>query len=126
MPGLTAASISENPLHKGTITQQSSAGRVFKGLGVAKRGHPPAPANLRQRLATFCLFKNLNIKSLKLALETKSLTLGLDHCLQRRGFRRQFQPQFEGDLGQACVALGDRSEQLLSFVFGHVRQNCRD
>ena len=39
MPGLTAASISENPLHKGTITQQSSAGRVFKGLGVAKRGH---------------------------------------------------------------------------------------
>ena len=26
-------------LHKGTITQQSSAGRVFKGLGVAKRGH---------------------------------------------------------------------------------------
>ena len=38
MPGLTAASISENPLHKGTITQQSSAGRVFKGLGVAKRG----------------------------------------------------------------------------------------
>ena len=39
MPGLTAASISENPLHKETITQQSSAGRVFKGLGVAKRGH---------------------------------------------------------------------------------------
>ena len=27
----------------------------------------------------------------------------------RRGFRRQFPPQFEGDLGQARVGLGDRS-----------------
>ncbi len=45
-------------------------------------------------------------------------------CLQRRGFRRQFPPQLEADLGQAAMGLGYRSEQVLSFVFGHVTQNC--
>ena len=85
--------------------------------------HLPAPANLRQRLAPFCLFKVLNIEPLKFALETKGLPLGLDRCLQRRCFRRQFPPQLEGNLGQSSVGLGYRSDQVLSFVFGHVRQN---
>ena len=44
-------------------------------------------------------------------------------CFQRRGFRRQFPPQLEDDLGQASVSLGYRSDQLQPFVFGHVRQN---
>ena len=85
--------------------------------------HLPAPANLRQRLASFCLCKVLNIEPLKFTLETKGLPLGLDHCLQRRCFRRQFPPQLEGNLGQSSVGLGYRSDQVLSFVFGHVRQN---
>ena len=85
--------------------------------------HPPAPANLRQRLASFCLCKVLNIEPLKFTLETKGLPLGLDRCLQRRCFRRQFPPQLEDNLGQSSVGLGYRSDQVLSFVFGHVRQN---
>ena len=36
MPGLTAAAISESPLHKGAGLQPSGTGRAFKGLGVAK------------------------------------------------------------------------------------------
>ena len=85
--------------------------------------HLPAPANLRQQLASFCLFRILHSEPLKLALETKALTLGLDRCFQRRGFRRQFPPQLEDDLGQAGVSLGYRSDQLQPFGFGHVRQN---
>ena len=54
--------------------------------------HLSAPANLGQRLAPFCLFKILHIEPLKLALEMKGLTLGLDRRLQRRRFRRQFPP----------------------------------
>ena len=46
MPGLTAASISENPLQKERLRNNSSAGRVFKGLGVAKRGHLWCPSLL--------------------------------------------------------------------------------
>ena len=53
-------------------------------------------------------------------LETKGLPLGLYCCLQRRGFRRQFSPELEGNLGQAGVGLDYRSEQVLSFVFGHI------
>ena len=54
--------------------------------------HLSAPENLGQRLAPCCLFKILHIEPLKLALEMKGLTLGLDRRLQRRRFRRQFPP----------------------------------
>ena len=47
--------------------------------------------------------------------------LGFDRCLERRCFRRQSQPQLEGHLGQAGVRLAHRAEQVLSFVFGHIR-----
>ena len=56
-------------------------------------------------LAPTSWFKILNIKPLKLALEAKDLTLGLDCCLQRRSFWRQFPPQLEGDFGQAAMGL---------------------
>ena len=78
------------------------------------------PANLGQRCATFCLFKILNVEPLKVALESKDLTLGLYSGLQCRSFRRQFSPQLESDFGQAAVGLSYRFEQVLSFVFGHV------
>ena len=89
-------------------------------------GHPRSPPSRirrRQRRAPFYLFKILNIEPLKLALDTKGLTLSLDRCLQRRSFRRQCPPQLEGNFGQAAVGGGYRFEQVLSFVFGHAIQD---
>ena len=87
-------------------------------LPPSRPGEPPATTRVLLACARF-----FHIEPLKFALETKGLPLGLDRCLQRRCFRRQFPPQLEGNLGQSSVGLGYRSDQVLSFVFGHVRQN---
>ena len=81
--------------------------------------HLAAAAHLGQRSAPSGLFGILERKPLQFALEPEGLLLGLDGGLQRGGFLGQLPPQLEGELSEARVGLGDRSEHLLAFVFAH-------